>query len=392
MNTKPRPCALCDHNSPELLVDLPGLPLTDSFCREAPDEPPATYDQSLVQCPECGHVQLAKFLDPALLYSADYNFRTGASPTGRHGTAAFLRALEKLAGGRTFRLAVDIGCNDLFCLKQLEGRAQRRVGVDPIWTGDQPPDSEIEVIGSIIENADLIGTLGDEPDLLVCRHTLEHLWDPRAVVRSMLDMLTPDGILMLEVPGLEAMVEKSRFDHVFHQHLHYFSQPVLHRLIADCGGAVVHDTVNWHDWGARLIAVRKNGPSETTDDLAQRISSDSIRQRYAAFRRRMDSVIESLEFLREGVQIVGYGAAQMLPVLAWHLRTDFSYLHHVVDDDPTKNGMWYSNLPVEIQSVTADQDFTKSAVLITAPDHARAIIAKLQAIPPRHIVHPLGLL
>lgn len=392
MNTKPRPCALCDCESPELLMDLPGFPLTDLFCREAPDETPLTYDQSLVHCPDCGHVQLANFLDPALLYSADYNFRTGASATGRHGTTNFLDTVADLVGNRTFQLAVDIGCNDLFCLKQLEGRAQRRVGVDPIWTGDQPPNSEIEVIGSTIEDADLVATLGAQPDLLVCRHTLEHLWDPRAVMRSMLDMLAPDGILMLEVPGLEAMVEKFRFDHVFHQHLHYFSQPVLHRLIADCGGAIVHESVNWHDWGARLIAVRKNGPSETVDNPAQRTTADAIRQRYSAFRRRMDSVIESLEFLRKDVQIVGYGAAQMLPVLAWHLRTDLSYLHHVVDDDPTKDGLRYSNLPVEIQSVAADQDLTESAVLITAPDHAGAIIAKLQAAPPRHIVHPLGMI
>lgn len=392
MNTKPRPCALCGSDAPELLVDLPELPLTDSFCREVPDEPPTPCDQSLVQCPECGHVQLARFLDPALLYSADYTFRTGASPTGRQGTRVFLNALESLVERRTFRLAVDIGCNDLFCLKQLEGRAQRRVGVDPIWTGSQTSDGEIEVIGSTIEDADLTGILGDEPDLLICRHTLEHLWDPRAVVHSLLDMMAPDGLLMLEVPGLEAMVEKFRFDHVFHQHLHYFSQSILHRLVAECGGTIVHDTVNWHDWGARLIAVRKTDSRKTADDPAQIISADAIRQRYAAFRRRTDSVIESLELLRKDVKIVGYGAAQMLPVLAWHLRTDLSYLQHVVDDDPAKDGLRYSNLPVRIRTVTANKDFADSAVLITAPDHAGAIIAKLQETPPRHIVHPLGLI
>jgi len=392
MNTRPRPCAVCGHDDPDVLVDLPGLPLTDTFCRKAPSEPPSAYDQSLVQCPECGHVQLATFLDPALLYSADYHFRTGASPTGRHGTAAFLAVLEKLVGKRTFRLAVDIGCNDLFCLKQLHGRAQRRVGVDPIWTGSQPDDDEIEVIGATIEDADLARTLGDEPDLLVCRHTLEHLWDPRAVVRSMLGMLSQDGILMLEVPGLEAMVEKFRFDHVFHQHLHYFSRAILHRLVVECGGTIVHDTVNWHDWGARLVAVRKSDAARSADQPTQTVSTDEIRQRYAAFRRRMDTVIESLEFLRNDVQIVGYGAAQMLPVLAWHLRTDLSFLQYVVDDDPAKNGLQYSNLPVEIQSVTANQNLVDCAVLITAPDHAGAIIAKLQASRPRHIVHPLGML
>ena len=94
----------------------------------------------------------------------------------------------------------------------------------------------------------------------------------------------------------------------------------------------------------------------------------------------------------DGGKIYGYGAAQMLPVLAYHMDTDFSQLTAVLDDDPAKDGIGYWNLPVKVIPSAQARDLSESSVLITAVDNVQPIMTKLLSNRPRHIVYPFHLL
>jgi hypothetical protein len=90
----------------------------------------------------------------------------------------------------------------------------------------------------------------------------------------------------------------------------------------------------------------------------------------------------------EDSKIYGYGAAQMLPVLAYHLETDFSQLIAVLDDDPAKDGIGYWNLPVRVLPPSRAPDISEASVVITAIDNVVPIMTKLLANRPRHILCP----
>ena len=79
----------------------------------------------------------------------------------------------------------------------------------------------------------------------------------------------------------------------------------------------------------------------------------------------------------------------MLPILGYHLNTDFSGLSGVFDDDPNKDGLGYINLPAKI-SLPGNVDFSKINVLLTAMDNRRPIIKKLADKNPRQIINPLS--
>jgi hypothetical protein len=88
--------------------------------------------------------------------------------------------------------------------------------------------------------------------------------------------------------------------------------------------------------------------------------------------------------------IYGYGAAQMLPVIGYHMHTDFSELVAVIDDDESKDGIGYWNLPVKIISGKKVSDLDNSTVLITAIDNVKPIMTKLLVNRPRQIIVPLS--
>jgi len=382
-------CAICQRGDLDVAMELPDLPLTGIFSSAPMAEAVHGMDQRLLVCARCGHGQLAEPVSPELLYGERYSFRTSRSHTATQGTAWFLSMLEEIAPGRRFECVVDVGCNDLHLLRQLEGRARSRIGVDPIWKGreDQREDPEIRVIGSSIEAVDVASALGEAPDLIVCRHTLEHLAAPVEFLANLCAVANDRTLFLIEVPGFEALVHRLRFDHVFHQHLHYFNLASFRRILRDLGAAEVAHREHYHDWGALLVAFTK-GRGDGEEPAGSWFDLATIRQRYALFRQNMAAAREALRWF-EGTLLYGYGAAQMLPVLAYHLGTDLSMLAAVLDDDPAKDGLWYANLPLAIRHTSRAADLEAATVLLTAMDTVTPIMQKLLARRPRHLLIPL---
>lgn len=381
-------CAICGAGGLEVALELPDLPLTGIYAPTPMTEPIPGIPQRLLVCARCGHGQLANQVSPEFLYGQSYSFRTSRSHTATQGTTWFLSMLEEIASGRRFECVVDVGCNDLHLLRKLEGLARIRIGVDPIWKSreDQREDPEIRVIGSSIEEMDVAG-LGAVPDLIVCRHTLEHIAEPVEFLTRLLAVADERTMFVIEVPGFEALVHRLRFDQVFHQHLHYFNLASFQRILRDLGATYVAHREHYHDWGALLVAFTK-GHGAGDESVGSWFDLAAIRQRYALFRQNMAAACEALRWF-EGTLLYGYGAAQMLPVLAYHLGTDLSMLTAVLDDDPAKDGVYYWNLPLAIRHTGRVQDLESSTVLLTALDNVKPIMQKLMARRPRHVLIPL---
>ena len=382
-------CAICGGEA-EAILDLPGLPLTDTFTRDAVSDPITGIDQVLLFCAVCGHAQLEFQVSPNILYGGNYCFRTSASSTARKGTDFFFSVLDRAAPGRNFRCALDLGCNDLFLLERLKGRAGERVGVDPLWQGREAEGrtNGIHVIGQGIEDVDL-SILSEKPDLVVCRHTLEHIAKPLEVVSRMLDVAADDAMFIFEVPGLDTLVERNRFDQVFHQHLHYFSQSSFTRMLKKVGAKPVYWDFNYPDWGAFAVAFHRDGSASEAAGEKPPPRKDDVLQSLEKFSAQINSTRKILENLNE--LTYGYGAAQMLPVLAYHLETDFGFLEAVLDDDPEKDGLTYWNLPVRVMPSDKAGNLENASVIITAVDSSGPIMKKLLSENPRQIINPLQL-
>lgn len=382
-------CSVCN-GSLDVAIDLPHLPLTDTYCREPIENPLRGIDQKLLFCENCGHGQLEAQIAPQVLYGSNYCFRTSASVTARKGTQFFLSVLDQIARGRKFKSVLDLGCNDLHLLSQLKGLADIRIGIDPVWKGKESEreDQTIILHGENIEDIDL-SKLPTKSDLIVCRHTLEHISDPRTILNMLVDASAPDALFIFEVPRFDSLIARSRFDQVFHQHLQYFSLASFIRLFESVGGHVLLHRDNYHDWGAMAVAFERSG--RATSQNIQRPKMETIRGQYKLFKEQMAATSGTLEALN-GSKIYGYGAAQMLPVLAYHMNTDFSQLAAILDDDSAKDGIGYWNLPVKVFPSAQIRDLSESSVLITAVDNVQPIMTKLLANRPRHIIYPFHIL
>lgn len=385
-------CGVCESKKLSVALELPGLPLTGIFVRKSNPKIPGGIDQQFLFCRNCGHSQLGREIDPQALYGRSYGFRTSASHASRQGTDFLLSFLGQVAPRRRFNCVLDLGCNDGFLLHKLHGRAGKRAGIDPIWAeaGEKTQPRGMTVIGDTFENVNLKDVLDEPPDLVVCRHTLEHLSEPLPVMEKLFSETAGDALFLFEVPGFEILLSRLRFDQVFHQHQHYFSLGSFLRLVESLGGVYISHRENYHNWGGLLIAFskRKGRPGNRVRRSTAFFSVEEIQKKYELFRRKLSAVREILISL-DGNTVYGYGASQMLPVLAYHLGGGLPGISEVLDDDPARDRLCYWNLPVRIKHSSRVENLETAGVLITAVDHMIGILKKLNERRPKWIIYPL---
>lgn len=386
-------CLICS-GIMESTIKLPDLPLTGIYSNNGQDKNFQNFDQELLLCSNCGHAQLKNVVEISYLYGKTYGFRTSSSETAKGGSIFFADFLEKLFPGKVFNSIVDFGCNDGYLLKLLKRKGKQLLGIDLIWEGKEAEfeDEQIIISGSKIEDINFNDMLGETPDLVVSQHTMEHIENPRVLLEKLFSETGQNTVFVFEFPCFDPLLENLRFDQVFHQHLQYYSVQSFLTLLCLTDAELIDYTINYNYWGTLIIAFRK--AKKKNDFMLKDFDKtypekvlNSIQSRYELFQKQMGITIDILDTLRHETWY-GYGAALMLPILGYHLKTDFSNFEAIFDDDPEKDGLGYINLPVTIQK-PKNINFADISILLTAMDNRRPILKKLAQLQPKRIINPL---
>ena len=233
----PVPCPVCASTDQLPIFAVDDVPVQSSLLRPDRDSalavPKGRLD--LVLCRSCGLAFNRAFDERCVLYDSNYEDAQGYSPHFR----AFVDDLARALVDRhdlTGKTVVEIGCGKgefLVALKR--AGVGRAIGFDPAYR----PDPEHRSIPGLEIHPTLYGP-GEAtlcPDLLCCRHTLEHTSQPRAlleVIRRNLEA-SPRAVLFFEVPDLERILVERAFWDVYYEHALYFSPQALQRLLTETG-------------------------------------------------------------------------------------------------------------------------------------------------------------
>jgi 2-polyprenyl-3-methyl-5-hydroxy-6-metoxy-1,4-benzoquinol methylase len=137
---------------------------------------------------------------------------------------------------------VDVGCGAGLLWTILRGRFARYVGIDAVRYEDFPRDAEFMRV-------DLDGGATPLPDgcadVAASVETIEHLENPRALVRELVRLARPQGLVVVTTPNqlsllsLLTLVIKHRFaafqDVHYPAHLTALLEADLLRIAAECG-------------------------------------------------------------------------------------------------------------------------------------------------------------
>lgn len=383
---------MCGQPSSKPVFELPDFPMTEIYVKDIVKERLGFVDQSFHMCDRCGHGQIANVIDLELQYgnSEQFYFRASESATGRESADFFIGFLNSVVNAKRFKNIVEVGCNDMYVLNALKSRADRLIGVDPILKKKEKEYTKenIVAIGDFLENVRLDGDI----DLVLCKDTLEHVSEPVQFIKKILDMVRDDTTFIFQFPLLETLLSGCRFDQVFHQHLNYFSIQSIVFMLNKLGCELLDYKINWNHWGMVLIAFRKSKGKPENKYKYSKLTGPQVLKRYKVFKDNMRATNGRINLLKDE-KIYGYGAALMLPALSYYLENDLSSFACIIDDDRSKTGLSYINLPVNIRTSEGIDDIRDSIVVITAVsaiNNVRRILVKLADLNPKQIIVPMG--
>jgi len=372
-------CSLDGSRNLKVLWNLPKYPLTEAFGEYQSDFP--LFDQALMMCTNCGHVQLQNLIDPEFLYStSNYAFRTVNSSKINIEIDFLRQFIQNLDIDSHNRNVVEIGASNFELAKQIKLDFHKYAVCDPLLAEiNGTTQDDIYVIGKLAENA-MVEFASFGASFILGRHVLEHVLNPRVLLEEIILAADADCVFAFELPSLRHLREQYRFDAVFHQHCQYFDSESIELLVTSLGCELIDIQYNalGSNGGSMLFAFKKSG-KELVVKTRSRTEIDSkcaqMAMEISIFELQMNCL--SQEILSSLGPVYGYGAAHMMATLNYHLKGAIEKLEAVLDDNLDLHGTGYKNIDTVILSPSQVKIEKDASYLITSMENRRAILKKL---------------
>lgn len=381
-------CRSCGSDALTTLIEFGPTPLADRLLREDQlDEPELSADLTLVFCRSCSLAQIRETVDPEILFFAEYPYFSSVSPSlVAHFAASAERIMERteLDDGS---LVVEAASNDGYMLRNFAERGIPVLGIDPAKApaakaNDDGITTIVDFFG--IDLAQRLREEGRRADVFLGNNVLAHVPDLNGFVAGIAELLTEDGLAVIEAPYVVDLVDHCEFDTIYHQHLCYFSVTALVALFAR-HGLHLNDVERTpiHGGSLRLFVQPVADRRPVVDELLamerERGFDDGVAyrdfaERVATLRERLLAIVEPLR--AEGARIAGYGAAAKATTLLAYCGLDRRHLEYVCDLNEYKQGRYMggNHFPIVPPSHLATD--RPDYVVVLAWNFAEEIIAQ----------------
>jgi hypothetical protein len=373
-------CRVCGSHSLIPVIDLGEQYLQGSFIKEGHSAPPMRkIPTQLVRCDvtsdegACGLLQLAHTLPAEILY-ANYWYRSGTNATMKsHLKGVADSALAFFPSGN--RRVMDIGCNDGTLLDCYPSEFEK-FGVDPSDIALEIPPPVVVISGTFPspQVAELLGAR--KMDVVTSIAMFYDLEDPVGFASSIRDILSDEGVWIVEMSYLPLMLDKNSFDTICHEHLEYYSLAVLEHLCKRAGLRVFRAELNDINGGSiRCYVTHENNKRYDTQENKAYLHHLHVREfeleldtdkPYLAFQERVEKVRSDLNKILEDARSKGevihvYGASTKGNVLLQWCGIDETTVACAADRNPAKWGARTlgTNIPIidEISSRQMKPDY-----------------------------------
>ena len=383
MNTD---CRVCRGTTLKEVIDFSVVALAGGFLKASQFHVEQRYPLKLMFCPHCFGVQLDAPVKAETLFT-DYFYFTGQTHTAREH---FKNYAKDVIGRFSPRKVLEIGCNDGYLLGCMADSGAACVGVDPASNVvSSIKDGRIKLVNDFFteEVAEHLASSLGQFDTILANNVFAHIPDIHGATEAIKVALAPDGVLVLEVHHLGAMIEGLQYDWIYHEHLFYWSALAL-AMHLNRHGLSIFD-VKWvamHGGSMRYYVCRQGErmaspavdallESERKHGLDQFETFEKFSLKVREHRRTMLELIGWV--LNNGQTIAGYGASGRANALLQYWGLDASHLTHMVDDAPAKHGVYTPGSHLPIYPRTSPKATKPSYTLVLAWPYADEILPKL---------------
>lgn len=322
------------------------------------------YPLKLFVCEKCFLVQVDEYKNADEIFHDDYIYFSSYSTSWlKHCERYSEKMLTEFKLNKE-SLIIEIASNDGYLLQYFKNKNIPVLGIEPSGgTAEVAISKGINTITRFFGEslAKELESENKKADLLIGNNVLAHVPDINDFVKGLKIILKEDGLITMEFPHLQKLIEQSQFDTVYHEHFSYLSFTTVNKIFESHGLSLFDvEEIPTHGGSLRIYAQHKNYSSvravkENVELLKEKERKAGLTEieYYEGFQNKVNKIKdELLEFLinqkRNGRKVAAYGAAAKGNTLLNYCGIKSDHVNFVVDASPYKQNKFLpgSHIPV----------------------------------------------
>ena len=370
-------CPICASPESFALAEASNVPIlmnrlypTGAAARAAP-----SGTLRLTRCPHCGFTWNRDFQPELIVYDEAYeNDQTFSGVFQAHVERL---AADVIAAAGPLRY-LEVGCGQGGFLGLVAERAGARLasaeGFDPAWRGrDGEGPFGARIHKSYFSRASL-AALAQAPNVIVSRHTIEHVPDPVAFLAAIREALgeRAEATIFLETPCVDWILRHDAMQDFFYEHCSLFTARALALALERAG---FHAPEVSHVFGGQYLWARAGTAPARSLPPPEPLRAGDVRDKRGAF---ID------EWRRRALAAPGpcaiWGAGAKGVTFALMMDAGGQPFDHVVDINPAKQGLHLAGSALPVLSPEQSAARGVATYFVMNPNYRDEIAALLAAL------------
>jgi len=352
-------CRSCGNTNLKRVVSLGYQPLANNLLKKS-NEQCELYPLEVNYCEKCHNCQLSVSVDPKKMFS-NYLYTSSTSKSFReHFISAAKKYIKDLKLKKKKSLIIDIGSNDGVALKPfIEMGFKNVLGVEPAKNlAKLANKNKIKTFNGFLEKKNL-KKIKKNVELILASNVFAHSDKLKEMTECMLNLLSNNGTIIIEVQYLLNTLKDLTFDNIYHEHYNYWSLTSLINFFNQFNAKIFRaEKINTHG-GSLRIYVKKNNKVKIENSLKVILKEEEnfgIKKfkTYQDFGKKVykirENVIKNLNKLKKNNDlIIGYGApAKATTALNFFGVTN--QINFIVEDNKLKHNKFVPGVKIPIKN------------------------------------------
>ena len=354
-------CRLCGEDGYEVLIDLGSQPVSHRFVEthEVADE----FPMALGQCEVCGVAQLSDPM-PVEAMVPKFDWIKFNEPEDHLGE--MVQFISSLPGITKESRILGISKHDKPLLLQLSKAGFTQLNqvsaAEDLGLLHENTSEALIQAGLDSKAAESILKKRGSYEIVLARRVLEHAFHGSEFLETLKSLLSPGGLLVLEVPDCKSSFDNGDVSTLWEEHISYFTEVSLDKVLSMNSLETARTRVfEYPDENALVVAAHA---SEKISEKLSKDPSEKESNRINFFvmtltdtKRQLGEFFENYIFKGGKVAILGAGHRSCTFVNVLEIG---KYLEFFVDDDPNKHSLHIPGcgLPIRNSKSLVEEDIT----------------------------------